>query len=181
MAAVKDSIPIINLGKGEIEYAVDVESDPEGYISSSSVGVIGGKSYAYAVFELAGPEPAEEIEANAVINYDTGDSEGNFVVSITGSIVPLPDFTPIVKKGEFTFNTIILIQSSCFVRPVESVFDYLIVCECRVIVHVFDVIVEYSYTIVFVPIPYVSVCGGIFNIALSNVSVTITYTVHFLF
>ena len=105
VAAVKDSIPLINIGKGDVEYVVDVESDPEGYITSSSVGVISGQSYGYAVFELAGPEPADEIEANAVINYDTGDSEGNMVVSITGSIVPLPDFTPIVKKGDFTFNT----------------------------------------------------------------------------
>ena len=105
VAAVKDSIPLINIGKGDVEYVVDVESDPEGYITSSSGGVIGGQSYGYAVFELAGPEPADEIEANAVINYDTGDSEGNMVVSITGSIVPLPDFTPIVKKGDFTFNT----------------------------------------------------------------------------
>ena len=105
VAAVKDSIPIINIGKGDVEYAVDVESDPEGYISSSSVGVIGGQSYAYAVFELAGPEAVGDVEANAVINYDTGKSEGSVVVSITGSVEPLPDYTPIVKKGDFTFNT----------------------------------------------------------------------------
>ena len=103
--AVKDSIPLINLGKGEVEYVVDVESDPEGYILSPSVGVIGGLSYANAVFEMAGPEPVEEIEADAVVNYDTGDSEGNIVISITGSIDPMPDFSPIVKNGDFTFNT----------------------------------------------------------------------------
>ena len=106
--AVKDSIPLINLGKGEVEYVVDVESDPEGYISSSSVGVIPSLSNAYAVFELAGTEPADEIEANAVVNYDTGDSEGNLVISLTGSIVTMPDFTPIVKNGDFTFNTSVI-------------------------------------------------------------------------
>lgn len=103
--AVKDSIPIINVGKGDVEYVVEVESDPDGYILSPSVGVLSGLTYGYAVFEMAGPEPVDEIEANAVINYDTGDSEGSLVVSLTGGIDPLPDFTPIVKNGEFTFNT----------------------------------------------------------------------------
>ena len=103
--AVKDSIAIINIGKGDVEYIVDVESDPEGYILSPSVGVLSGKSFAYVTFELAGPEPVEEIEANAIINYDTGDSEGNLIISLTGGIDPLPDYSAIVKNGEFTFNT----------------------------------------------------------------------------
>lgn len=108
VVAMKDSIPLINLGMGEVEYVVDVESDPEGYITSPSVGVIDGLSTAYAVFELAGPEPVGEVEANAVINYDTGDSEGSIVIPITGSVEPMPDYSPIVKKGDVSFNTSVI-------------------------------------------------------------------------
>ena len=101
---VKDSIAIVNIGKGELEYVVEVESDPEGTILSPSVGTIPGLSHAYAVFEMAGTEPVE-IEANAMINYDTGDSEGRIIIPITGNIVPMPDYSVIVKNGDFTFNT----------------------------------------------------------------------------
>lgn len=103
--AVRDSVPIINIGKGDVEYVVDVESDPDGYILSPSAGVLSGLSHTYVVFELAGPEPVDEVEANALINYDNGESEGSFVVSLTGGVDPMPDYSAIVKKGDFTFNT----------------------------------------------------------------------------
>ncbi len=103
--AVKDSIAIINIGKGEVDYAVEVESDPEGYIRSTSAGTIPGLSTAYVTFEMSGPEPAEEIEANAIVNYDNGTEDGSLLISLTGVIDPLPDYSAIVKKGEFTFNT----------------------------------------------------------------------------
>ena len=103
--AVKDSIPLINIGKGDVDFAVEVESDPAGYITSNSGGTIPGLSYTYVTFELAGPEPTDEIEANALINYDTGADDGSLLVGITGKIVPIPDYSAIVKKGEFTFNT----------------------------------------------------------------------------
>lgn len=105
VVAMKDSIAIINIGKGDVDYAVEVESDPEGYITSSSAGTISGLSYGFVTFELAGPEPAQEIEANALINYDNGVDDGSILVSLTGSIVPIPDYSAIVKNGEFTFNT----------------------------------------------------------------------------
>ena len=103
--AVKDSIPLINIGKGDVDFAVEVESDPAGYITSNSGGTIPGLSCTYITFEMAGPEPTDEIEANALINYDTGADDGSLLVGITGKIVPIPDYSAIVKKGEFTFNT----------------------------------------------------------------------------
>ncbi len=103
--AVKDSIAIINIGKGDVDYAVEVESDPEGYIRSTSAGTIPGLSTAYVTFEMSGPEPAEEIEANAIINYDNGTEDGSLLISLTGVIDALPDYNVIVKNGEFTFET----------------------------------------------------------------------------
>ena len=103
--ALTGSIPVINIGKGEVEYAVEVESDPEGYVTSSSAGVLSGLSYDFVTFELAGAEPADEVEANAVIYYDNGDDSGELVVSITGIVEAIPDYSAIVKNGEFTFNT----------------------------------------------------------------------------
>ena len=103
--AVKDSVAIINIGKGDVDFIVEVESDPDGYIISGSGGTIPGLSYGYAAFDLAGETPVEEVEANALVNYDNGVSEGSILIGLTGKIVPVPDYSAIVKKGEFTFNT----------------------------------------------------------------------------
>ena len=103
--AVQKSIPLVNIGKGEVDFAVEVESDPEGVIRSEAAGIIPGLSYQMITFEMSATEPAEEVEANAVVYYDCGTEDGSFVVSLTGAIDPLPDYSAIVKNGDLTFNT----------------------------------------------------------------------------
>ncbi len=103
--AIQKSIPLVNIGKGDVDFAVEVESDPEGVIRSEAGGTIPGLSYQMITFEMSASEPAEEVEANAVINYDNGESDGSFVVSLAGAIDPLPDYSAIVKNGEMSFNT----------------------------------------------------------------------------
>lgn len=103
--AVTGSVPLINIGKGDVEFVVEVESDPEGVINSPSVGVIPGLSYDYAIFEMAGTEPVGDVEANAVVSFASDTEEGSFVITLTGGIDPMPDYGQIVKNGDFTFST----------------------------------------------------------------------------
>lgn len=101
-------IQVINLGGATASYVVDVECDPEGYIvSGDPTGEIESGEIKDIVFNIKGLGLADEVEANATIAYEGGAAEGEFTVMITGKVVPAPDFSPIVKNGDFTFKTFI--------------------------------------------------------------------------
>lgn len=101
-------IQVINLGGATASYVVDVECDPEGYIvSSNPTGEIESGEIKDIVFTVMGNGITDVVEANATIAYEGGNAEGEFTVMITSKVVPAPDFSPIVKNGDFTFKTFI--------------------------------------------------------------------------
>ena len=103
---VTGQIQVINLGGATASYVVDVECDPEDYIvSDEPTGEIESGEIKDVVFVLNGKGLYDEVEANATIAYEGGSTEGEFTVTITGKVVAPPDFSPVVKNGDFTFKT----------------------------------------------------------------------------
>lgn len=105
---ITGSVDVVNLGLDATSYAIEVESDPEGYVTTTTAaGEIASGGVATIDFALQGTEVAELVEANALITYEDGDDEGQLVITIDGSVVPTPDYSAAVKAGSesFTFRT----------------------------------------------------------------------------
>ena len=103
---IKSSIQLVNIGGAEASYAVDIECDPEGYITCDEVaGEIPAGGTANLTFALSGTDLSDNVEGIASIVYEGGEGEGELTVVLTGEVIPYPDYSAVVKKGDFTFKT----------------------------------------------------------------------------
>ncbi len=103
---ITSSIQLVNIGGAEASYAVDIECDPEGYITcENTAGEIPAGGIIDLVFALNGDELNDNVEGIASIAYEGGEGEGELTVVLTGEVIPYPDYSDAVKKGDFTFKT----------------------------------------------------------------------------
>ena len=103
---ISSSVKVINLGGATASYVVDVESDPEDYIVCENLtGEIESGEMKEIVFTLVGKGLTDDVEGIGTISYEGGAAEGSFDVVLSGVVVPAPDYSPIVKNGEFKFKT----------------------------------------------------------------------------
>ena len=103
---ITGNIQLVNLGGAEASYVVDIECDPEGYITcESATGEVPAGGIADLTFALQGTDLSDNVEGIATISYEGGNGEGSFDVVLTGKVIPYPDYSAAVKKGDFTFKT----------------------------------------------------------------------------
>lgn len=99
---IERTLTLVNAGGSSTDYVVSVDSDPEG---------------AYTASPVSGTLPPQgAAKVYITLNHDvTGDAEGlvtveseqtdPLTVTLEGAIIPQPDFTPIVKKGDIKLET----------------------------------------------------------------------------
>ena len=98
------SIKLINSGGMDADFAVVLDSDDDSYTVTPQVGTVPAKSVLDLVFTLKS-DKAGEYEGIATLTYDKGSEEANLVFSMIGTVKDYPDYSGIVKEGEFTFQT----------------------------------------------------------------------------
>ncbi|MGX8695061.1 MAG: choice-of-anchor J domain-containing protein [Prevotella sp.] len=100
------TLQVINLGGATASFVTDIECDPEGYIiSGTPTGEIESGEIKDIVFILKGIAVNDDVEGIATISYEGGNAEDAFDVVLHGKVVRAPDYSPIVKNGDFTFKT----------------------------------------------------------------------------
>ena len=103
---VSGKLQVINLGGATASFVADVECEPEGFIvSGTPTGEIESGEIKDIEFILKGIAENDDVEGIATISYEGGDAEDSFDVVLHGKVVPAPDYSPIVKNGDFAFKT----------------------------------------------------------------------------
>lgn len=97
---VEKTIVLVNLGSDEGEYGINVDSDANSFTTPDMSGTIPGHDQATITFVFNASEEGE-YEGLATI-----DGEYNSLdVQMLAEVIPFPDFSGIVKEGEFEFST----------------------------------------------------------------------------
>lgn len=98
------SVKLINTGGKDADFSVVLDSDDDSYTVTPQAGTVPAKSVLELVFTLKN-DKAGEYEGIATLTYDKGTTEADLVFSMIGKVKDYPDYSGIVKEGEFTFQT----------------------------------------------------------------------------
>lgn len=97
------TMTVINMGNEACDYAMDITSDPDGaFTVDATSGTIEGQGTKDITFTFSTPV-AGEAEGLATVENEA--SEEPFNIQLSGTILPPPDFSPIVTRGDFNFGT----------------------------------------------------------------------------
>ena len=94
---------LMNVGGQAADYVITVESDGNAFTAASLSGSVEPYSQSEITFEF-NPASVGEFEGIATIEFETGDP---ILVYMTGEAITLPDYSAIVKNGDFTFETVV--------------------------------------------------------------------------
>lgn len=96
---------VINVSNASADFAVTMEADDNAYTSDPATGTIDGKTIQNFTFTF-NADNVGEYEGLASVDYDTEDTTAEAIqVLLFGKIKAIPDYSPIVKSGDFTFKT----------------------------------------------------------------------------
>lgn len=98
---VTKSVTIVNVGSDAADYVVGMESDDNSFTVDSESGTIPGHGSKELSFTFS-TDKVGDYEGLATLEYEGGDP---MLVQMIGTIKPFPDFSKIVKNGDFTFTT----------------------------------------------------------------------------
>ena len=97
------TMTVINMGNEACDYAMDITSDPDGaFTVDATSGTIEGQGTKDITFTFSTPVAGE---AEGLASVESEASEEPFNIQLSGTILPPPDFSPIVTRGEFDFVT----------------------------------------------------------------------------
>ncbi|MGI6222226.1 MAG: choice-of-anchor J domain-containing protein [Prevotella sp.] len=96
-----DSVTLVNTGGVDADAIVEIESDDNVFATDNETLTIPAYSAKRFPVTFSAQNPSE-YEGLATVSYDGGD---DINVILLGTVIPQPDFTPIVKHGDFTFET----------------------------------------------------------------------------
>jgi hypothetical protein len=103
--SVDKTFTVVNTGNDATDYAIDMESDDNSFTASPATGTIAGKTTADITVTFNAAKVGD-YEGIATMNYENGSDEGDPVlVQLSGTVIPAPDFSPIVKNGDMIFST----------------------------------------------------------------------------
>lgn len=100
---VSKNITIVNTGTDDADYAIGIEADDDAFSTTMATGTISGQTTATLSFDFACPQLGEK-EGLATVEYDA-DGAQPLIIQLDGTIIPMPDYSPIVKNGDFEFAT----------------------------------------------------------------------------
>lgn len=98
------TVQLINTGGMDADFSIVLDSDDDSYTVTPQAGTVPAKSVLELVFTLNN-NTAGEYEGIATLTYDNGTSEENLVFSMNGKVKDYPNYSAIVKEGDFTFTT----------------------------------------------------------------------------
>jgi len=102
-ASMTKTLTVVNTGSSATDYVVELESDDDAFTCTNATGTIAGQSSMDLTFDFNCGVVGEK-EGIAEIDYDDDDAQ-TLMVQLTGEIIPIPDYSAVVKSGDFTFNT----------------------------------------------------------------------------
>ena len=100
---ISKTFAMMNVGGQPADYVITVESDGDAFSAARVSGSVQPYSQAEITFEF-NPAEVGEFEGLATIEFEEGDP---ILVHMTGEAIALPDYSAIVKNGDFTFETVI--------------------------------------------------------------------------
>lgn len=93
---------IVNMGNMPCDYAMDISSDPEGAFTADALsGTVEGQGTQDITFTFTTPTTGD---AEGLASIESESSDDPFNIQLTGTILPPPDFSPIVLRGDFEFG-----------------------------------------------------------------------------
>lgn len=98
---ITKSVTIVNIGSDATDYVVSLESDDNMFNAESSFGTIFGHSTMEIPFTFSA-DKVGDYEGLATLEYEGGDP---MIIQLSASVMPFPDYSKIVKNGDFTFST----------------------------------------------------------------------------
>ncbi|MCF0213448.1 MAG: hypothetical protein HUK13_03225 [Muribaculaceae bacterium] len=101
--AVTKTFAIMNTGGQAADYVITVESDDDAFTATSLSGAVQPYSQSAIEFQF-NPSKVGTFEGLATIEFETGDP---ILVKMDGEAIALPDYSGIVKHGDFTFETVV--------------------------------------------------------------------------
>ncbi|MDE6668176.1 MAG: choice-of-anchor J domain-containing protein [Muribaculaceae bacterium] len=97
------SYPVVNVSSIDTDYAIDVETEDNAFYVSTSAGICPAKSVMDITVDFSAKEIGE-YEGLVTLLYE-GAAEEQIEVWLTGEVIPMPDFSPIVSSGDYKFST----------------------------------------------------------------------------
>lgn len=98
---VTKSITVVNTGSDATDYVITVEADDDAFTTTTESGTIEGLSTAELSFTFNAANIGE-YEGLATVEYEGGEP---LLIQMGGTIKPYPDFSQVVKNGDFDFTT----------------------------------------------------------------------------
>ncbi len=102
---VSKTYTLINTGSNTIDYAITIDADDDAYTANPAGGGVEGLSTQEVTFTFSGTNTGN-YEGIAQVDYESGSQETTpLIVQLNGDVIPFPDYSPIVKSGDFEFTT----------------------------------------------------------------------------
>lgn len=93
---------VVNMSTEPIDYAIAVEADDNAFKAAPDASTIAAQTIDEISFSFLPPAEGD-YEGIATLQYEGG--EKPLEVLLTGEAIPVPDYSGIVKSGDFTFKT----------------------------------------------------------------------------
>lgn len=99
------TVTVFNVSGVDADYAVNVESDGNAFSATPEAGVIDAKSCLEYTLTFNTPEVGEYEGLASVMYEGVAEDPQPIDVLMFGEVIPFPDYSEIVKGGEFQFTT----------------------------------------------------------------------------
>lgn len=101
---LQKSVTLINNGGMDADYVIELEAEDDAFTTAELTGVVAAKSTKELTFTFCSTN-AGTYEGIATLTYDNGTDEAYVVVDMTASAKAYPDYSAIIKSGEFDVTT----------------------------------------------------------------------------
>lgn len=101
---LQKSVTLVNNGGADADYVIELEAEDDAFTTPELTGVVPAKSTKELNFTFTSANPGT-YEGIATVTYDNGTDEAYVVVDMTASAKAYPDYSAIIKSGEFEVTT----------------------------------------------------------------------------
>lgn len=91
----------VNMSSVDVDFAVECDSDGDSYSTDPELGTVEAQSV-QEINVIFNPSETGEYEGMIYVDYE---GENEVLAFYYATAVPMPDYSPVVKSGDFTFNT----------------------------------------------------------------------------
>ena len=98
------TITLINNGGKDADFVIELEAEDDAFTTPELTGVVPAKGSLTLTFAFSAAN-AGTYEGIATIMYDNGTDDAYVVVDMTGSALDYPDYSAIIKSGDFDVTT----------------------------------------------------------------------------